>query len=52
MWEPQLWSISGGELHATGGIGLATNGASWTDYTFSVTATPLQTGTNGGHVYA
>lgn len=53
MWQqPQTWTITDGQLDDEGAIGLAMNGASWTDYTFSVTATPLQTGTSGGHVYA
>jgi hypothetical protein len=52
MWELPLWSIRDGELYADGGIGVAATGASWTDYTFSVTATPLQTGMIGTTSYA
>jgi hypothetical protein len=52
MWQPPLWDIRDGELYAGGGIGLASAGSSWTDYTFSVTATPLQTGQIGSVSYA
>jgi hypothetical protein len=52
MWEKPQWSIQDGHLYADGGVGVAATGSSWTDYTFSVTATPLQTGVDGSISYA
>jgi hypothetical protein len=47
------WSIQNGQLHVTGGeIGLAATGSSWTDYSFAVDVTPLQTASQNGISYA
>ena len=47
------WTIQNGALHVDGGdIGLSAAGASWTDYTFGVDVTPLQTASLGGNSYA
>jgi hypothetical protein len=47
------WSIENGALHASGGeIALSAAGSSWSDYTFQVDATPLQTATQGSISYA
>ena len=47
------WTIQNGALHVTGGeIAVSAAGASWTDYTFAVDATPLQTATQNGVSYA
>jgi hypothetical protein len=52
MWEPPQWTIQDGQLDVDGGIGIAAAGSSWTDYTFSVTVTPLQTALIGTTSYA
>jgi hypothetical protein len=53
MWEPNPWSIRNGQLHVNGGnIGLSRTGSAWTDYTFAVDVTPLQTGKQGSISYA
>jgi hypothetical protein len=47
------WAIQNGALHVTGGeIAVSAAGASWTDYTFAVDTTPLQTATQNGVSYA
>jgi hypothetical protein len=53
MWEPEPWSVRNGQLSVNGGdIGLSQAGSSWTDYTFAVDVTPLQTGKIGSTSYA
>ncbi|WP_433374738.1 family 43 glycosylhydrolase [Streptosporangium sp. CA-115845] len=47
------WRITDGALLVDGGgIGLSKAGAQWTDYDLTFTATPLQTGGQGGNSYA
>jgi hypothetical protein len=47
------WTIQNGQLHAAGGeIGLAATGSGWTDYSFAVDVSPLQTATQNGISYA
>jgi hypothetical protein len=47
------WTIQNGALHVTGGeIADSAAGANWTDYTFAVDTTPLQTATQNGVSYA
>ena len=50
---PPPWQVQNGALNVTGGgTGIANVGSSWTNYTFSVDATPLETGTQGSTSYA
>jgi hypothetical protein len=54
MWQPALpWTIQDGALHvAGGGNAIAASGTDWTDYTFTVDVTPLETGASNGSPYA
>ena len=53
MWLSDPWSVQNGQLFVNGGdIGLSQAGSSWTDYTFTVDVTPLQTGKIGSTSYA
>ena len=47
------WRIENDALYiSNGGIGVSADGDSWTDYTFSVGVTPLQTGGHGSYAQA